>query len=201
MSITTYSGLKTAIADFLNRDDMASVIPTFISLAEAQISRDLRHWKQEKRVTTSADERYENLPNDWLGLKLATLTSGAMLQTISASDMSDRRARSDLVAEPRFIRSTADQIEFYPTPSAPTDINLLYYARVPTLSDAAPTNWLLSDAPDVLLYGSLVHSAPYLSDDARAQVWASLYQSGMDKLNFESAKGQLSGPLKMGIPR
>jgi len=201
VSITTYAELKTAVADFLNRDDLTAVIPTFISLAEAQIARDVRHWKQEKRVTTSVDERYENLPNDWLEIKLVALTTGKMLQTVSMSEMAEMRAASGTAATPRYVRLTADQIEFYPTPNAATDISMLYYARIPALSDTDTTNWLLADAPDVLLYGALVHSAPYLTDDARTSIWGALYQAGVEKLNLESQKGQTAGPLRMGVPR
>ena len=201
MSITTYAELKTAIADFLNRDDLTSVIPTFISLAEAQIARDVRHWKQEKRVTTSADERYENLPSDWLEIKLVALTTGKMLQTVSMSEMAELRASSNTAAEPRYVMLTADQIEFYPTPSAATDISMLYYARIPALSDTDTTNWLLTDAPDILLYGALLHSAPYLTDDQRVTVWGSLYQAGVEKLNLENQKGRITGPMRMGVPR
>ena len=201
MSITTYAELKSAIADFLNRDDLTSTIPTFISLGEAQIARDVRHWKQEKRVTTSVDERYENLPNDWIELKFITLSTGAMLETVAPSNMADMRARSDTPGVPKYVRMTADQLEFYPTPSAATDISMLYYARTPALSDASPTNWLLSDAPDVLLYASLIHSAPYLAEDARVQIWGSLYQSGDEKLNIENQRGRVTGPMRMGIPR
>ncbi len=43
MALTYYTGLKTSIADFLNRDDLTSVIPDFVALAEAQINRDVRH--------------------------------------------------------------------------------------------------------------------------------------------------------------
>ena len=201
MSITTYAELKSAIADFLNRDDLTSTIPTFISLGEAQIARDVRHWKQEKRVTTSVDERYENLPNDWIEVKFISLSTGAMLETVAPSNMADMRARSDTPGVPKYVRMTADQLEFYPTPSAATDISMLYYARTPALSDASPTNWLLSDAPDVLLYASLIHSAPYLAEDARVQIWGSLYQSGVEKLNIENQRGRVTGPMRMGIPR
>jgi hypothetical protein len=34
MAITTYSELKTAVADWLNRADLTSVIPDFIALAK-----------------------------------------------------------------------------------------------------------------------------------------------------------------------
>ena len=43
MAITTYAELKTAIANWLNREDLTSVIPDFISLAEADFNRKLRH--------------------------------------------------------------------------------------------------------------------------------------------------------------
>ena len=66
MSLTTYAGLQTTIADFLDRQDLTATIPTFIALAEARISRDLSHWKQEKRVDTTFNERYELVPNDMI---------------------------------------------------------------------------------------------------------------------------------------
>ena len=46
-----YTGLKAEIAEFLNRDDLTSIIPTFISLAEAEFQRVIRHWKMEARVS------------------------------------------------------------------------------------------------------------------------------------------------------
>ena len=36
MSLTNFTELKTEIANFLNRDDLTNVIPTFIRLAEAK---------------------------------------------------------------------------------------------------------------------------------------------------------------------
>ena len=45
MSITTYSELKTAIANWLNRDDLTAVIPDFVSLVVADLNRKLRHYK------------------------------------------------------------------------------------------------------------------------------------------------------------
>ena len=51
MALTTYAELKTAIGDFLNRDDLTSVAPDFISLAEADINRRVRHWRMEGRAT------------------------------------------------------------------------------------------------------------------------------------------------------
>ena len=201
MSITTYDGLKTSIANWLNRDDLTSVIPDFIALAEASIARDMRHFKQEKRVTTDVNERYENLPNDWLEIQQVQFSDGGIISSMSSAEMERMRSANDTTAKPRYMRLTADQIEFYPAPDASYEVTMQYYARVPALDDTNTTNWLLRDAPDVLLYGALVASAPYLADDARAQVWASLYRAGIEGLNAENSKARHAGPLSMGVPR
>ena len=201
MAITTYAELQASIGNWLNRDDLAAVIPDFIALAEASISRDLRHFKQEKRVTTSVDERYENLPNDWLEILQVQLSDGGVISSISAADMEARRAVNNTAGKPRYMRLTADQIELYPTPDTGYDVIMQYYARIPALTDVDTSNWLLRDAPDVLLYGALVASAPYLVDDSRITTWAALYQAGIEGLNAENLKGRHAGPLRMGVPR
>ena len=43
MALSTYDELKASIADFLNRDDLTSVIPDFIKLAETGMNREVRH--------------------------------------------------------------------------------------------------------------------------------------------------------------
>lgn len=201
MAITTYAELKTAIADFLNRDDLGAVASTFISLAEAQIDRDVRHWRQEKRVEVVPDEQYENLPHDFIEFQDLNLNDGTGLQLVSTAEMQSLKRNSQESGKPLYFRSTADQIEFYPVPNGDYTLSLHYYARVPALTDADPSNWVLVYAPDIYLYGALIHSAPYLQDDPRIQVWASLYQSAVESLRREGERGKHSGPLKMGVPR
>jgi hypothetical protein len=201
MAITTYAELKSSIANWLNRDDLTSVIPDFVSLTEAQIARDVRHWRQEKRVTTSVNEQYENLPNDWLEMIQIQLIAGGSLQAISAKELQERKEASQISQKPKYYRLTSDQIELYPAPDSPYEASMQYYARVPSLSDAETFNWVLTEYPDIYLYGALVHAAPYLADDQRVNVWASLYQSAVDALNQDSINSRVSGPLRMGIPR
>lgn len=201
MSITTYAELKTAIADFLDRDDLAAQAGTFISLAEAEISRDLRHWRQEKRVNASVDEQYENLPTDWLRINSVQHTGGGLISSVSASELQTLRAASTTTGKPRYMRLTANQMELYPVPDQAYVVEVTYLAQTPALTEAAPSNWLLDYAPDLLLYGALKHSAPYLGEDSRLAVWGSLYASGIEALNSEAESAVVSGPLSMRIPR
>ena len=201
MAITTYAELKSSIANWLNRDDLTAVIPDFIALAEAQIARDIRHWRQEKRVTTLVNEQYENLPIDWLEMIQIQLTAGGRLQVISAAELQERKEASSIAQKPKHYRLTSDQIEFYPAPDSSYEVAMQYYARVPALTNVETFNWILTEYPDIYLYGSLVHAAPYLADDQRITVWAALYQSAVDALNQDNTKSRVSGPLRMGIPR
>lgn len=194
MAISNYSELKTAIADFLNRDDLTSVVSNFISLAEASIARDLRHYSQEKRATANLNERFEVLPNDFLEMRRLQLDGTDPLRLINMDQMSDLRAKNDdLSGTPKFFCITANNIEFYPTPDTAYTMSMLYYARLDALSDSITTNWLLQRHPDVYLYGALLHTSPYLQEDSRLAVWASLYKSAIDALNYESNKAHSSG--------
>ena len=66
MGITSYSTLKSAIADWLLRDDLTAVIPSFISLAEAKFNRRIRDYRMVKRATAEIDAGYAAVPADWL---------------------------------------------------------------------------------------------------------------------------------------
>lgn len=203
MTITTYATLKTAIADFLNRDDLTSVIPTFIALAEADMQRKLRHWRMEVRATASLDTQFSAIPADWVETIRFYLTTGetSRLELISQAEMIDRKqADGNVNGRPSYYAMTGAQFELYPIPDGIYASELLYFAKIPALSDSATTNWLLTNAPDAYLYGALIHSAPYLKDDARIQVWAALYQSAIDNLNTSSNDARHSGTgLRMKI--
>jgi len=95
MALTNYTGLKTSIADFLNRDDLTAVIPDFIALAESQINRDIRHWKMEARTSgqQSALDEYMQIPADWVEtIRLhLTGTGTSVVNLISRDAMADKR--------------------------------------------------------------------------------------------------------------
>lgn len=196
--ITSYATLKTTISDFLNRDDLTSVTPTFIQLAESQIARDVRHWRMETRATATIDagDDYIQIPPDWIETIRLNLTEGDTfpLDLISRAALMDKRSGAQNVSgRPRFYTHADGQFRVYPTADAEYEVELLYFADIPNLSDVTTSNWLLSKAPDVYLYGSLLHSAPYLVEDARVNVWAQLYGAAVSRLNEESEAARMSG--------
>jgi len=198
MAISNYANLQTTIADFLNRDDLTSAIPTFIQLGESQMNRDIRHWEMEARVSgqQSQGDQYMQLPADWLETIRFHLTSQGTdaVELASLASIADKRAAvDDQAGRPRFYAHVRGEFELFPTPDEDTDFELLYYQKIPALSDSSTTNWLLEYAPDIYLYASLAHSAPYLQEDARIAVWAQMYSAAVAQLNAQSERVKNSG--------
>ena len=192
MPITNYDELQTVIADYLNRDDLAARIPTFIDLCESALNRDLRHWRNENRAIAPVNTRYSALPSDFVEpIRMELSDDKTPVQLMSHYEMqSEREKTSDQAGKPRNYNITQGEIELYPTPDTTYNLEMYYYGKIPSLTAAAPTNAVLTNFPDVYLYGSLINSAPFLGDDQRLVVWAGLYQSAVDAVNTQSERAK-----------
>jgi hypothetical protein len=196
MALTTYTELKTSIGDWLNRSDLTNAIPDFISLAEAQVERTLRTRQMIVRANASFDAQYGAVPADFLetkSLKLTSTNPQTPLQFLSIDALDNEAANYTASAKPKFFGVVGGQFRLVPTPDATYTTELTYYAKLTKLSNSVTTNWLLASSPDIYLYGALLQAAPYLQDDARIQVWSSLYDRAMSELQTADDRGASSG--------
>ena len=198
MTLTTYTELKSSLADWLNRTDLTSAIADFISLAEAQMERQLRTRQMIVRATASfaAAAEYGTVPDDFLETKSIKLDTNPVtslsFQTIEGMDqLSNTTYLSS--GKPLYFSVVGNQFRLLPIPDGAYTADLVYYAKLAKLSATNATNWLLTQAPDVYLYGSLLQAAPYLQDDARISVWSSLYLAGLEQLQVADDRGSTSG--------
>lgn len=199
MALDSNINLQAAIAGWLNRDDLTSSIPDFITLCEAQMNKDLRTRQMIKRAQATISHEYEDLPGDYLEmLGIQIPTAGSLppdaVEYISPSAFN---ARTDLFTPgtPSMFTIIGEQLRFGPPPSSLV-CEVSYYAPIPPLALNA-SNWLLVAAPEIYLYGSLIQSAPYLRDDQRVGVWQTFYATGVSNLNDSSnAAAHAAGPLR-----
>ena len=206
MALTTYTELKASLADWLNRSDLTSVIPDFISLAEAQMERQLRTRQMIVRATASfaAAAEYGTVPDDFLEVKSIKLDTNPVTSlTFQTIDSLDQLSNTTYLSsgKPLYFTVVGNQFRLLPIPDGAYTADLVYYAKLTKLSASVATNWLLTQAPDVYLYGSLLQAAPYLQDDARISVWSSLYTAGLDQLQVADDRGSTSGGALMARAR
>src|SRR5512139_447583 len=117
MAIDSYSTLKSTVADFLNRSDLTSVIPTFISLAEAKFNRVLRTRQMVKRATATIDTQYFAMPADFLEAKKLVLNTNPLtVVDFATAEYLDQQRASTYVAtgKPALFGVIGTQFEVVP---------------------------------------------------------------------------------------
>lgn len=208
--VTSYNELQEAISATIDRTDMDDSRKMWIRLCEAAVNRKLRHhglFCRSESVGWRTD-RYVPLPDDWLKSRNVEMIlaaenpeipaeplDGEQFQlTYQSPDVIDMMKQDDsLVASGCHYTYYSNVLEVFPDPEQEFRLILEYYKKVPKLTNSAPTNWLLANHPDIYFYGSLVHSAPYLRDDARIALWSNLYEAGIAELNLEHEDSMQSG--------
>jgi hypothetical protein len=198
MAINTYATLKSSIADFLNRDDLTSVIPTFITLAESKFNRAIRTRQMVKRATATVDGRFFAMPADFLESRSFQLNTNPITVLEYVTEGYGNTLNSTVYqssGRPKKFTVVGTQLEVIPAPDSSYESELTYYAKIAALSDDNTSNWLLTSNPDIYLYGALLQSAPYLKDDARIAVWSQLYTSSVDELNVADQRASVASSI------
>ena len=197
MAISTYSELQTAVANWLDRDDLTARIPEFITLCEARFNRSLRIRAMETldiSVDTVAGTSTVALPTGYVQMRDISLITSPLTQLqYLTPEIMNRLNSGSLTGKPETYTIIANNILFGPTPDSAYDISMLYYKTFDALTDAAPTNWVITNAPDVYLYGALLEAEPFLMNDQRVQLWATALTQSITTLQEQDNKDRHSG--------
>ena len=196
MAIGTYSELKTAIANFLARDDLTDRIPEFISLAEARMGRELSTRSQEKRstATISGGDAFVSLPTDLRSVRLVKLNTAPteVLEYYTPVRLNEMYA-SGATGKPRAYTVIGAEIKFAPTPDADYTAEIVYGEGADTLSDSNTINTILTRHPDAYLYGSLAAAGVYLMDDQKTGLYEQLFTRSIGEIRREEDEGKHAG--------
>ncbi len=198
MAIETYSDLKAAIADWLNRSDLATQIPDFIRLAELDIYRRLRVRGAEKAINTTLSAGVVAVPADFAEAKHLYIdgSPSTPLEWVSVAWLMSAYPTRSASGMPGYVAQDGGNFVFGPYPDADYTLKGTYYARQTALSTSNETNWLTREAPDALLYGALWHARGFLHDDARIPAWRAIYEEAIAALKREGRNADYgAGPI------
>jgi hypothetical protein len=190
--VLTYDSLISTIEQYLERNDPAVVdqIPTFITLAEFEIAQQIKTLGQMQVVEGNmiAGQPVIAKPARW--------------RKTTSMEVSANGAKSPvLLRKYEYLKSytpdatTTGQPKFYadydythwlvaPTPDQNYPFEVLYYERIEPLSSANQTNWITQNAPNAMLFGTLLQAMPFLKNDAR-QIFQQKYQEAIAALKTE----------------
>ena len=205
MSLSNYSDLKTTVANYLGRSDLTAQIPTFISLAEIRLARQLRLRQMLKVVssTTTAGDGTVGLPSDFLSVRdfYVDVSPRQPLSYLSPSAFT-RDARPHESGKPIFYTQRGLEFELAPQPDTTYVVVMLYYAKPTALSDTNTSNVFMANCPDALLYAALLEAEPYIMNDARLATWTQLYSSAITSLAESDNSSEYAGvPVSMSVTK
>lgn len=193
MAITSFAELQQAIIDWTNKPELIQLADNFIQLAESDFNSRLRCREMIVRARTTNDDEYVRLPTDFLEAINLQIIGGQTPLRYVTLDQADQIKHAQIYTQVHAYSIMNGAIELIPNPAEDVEIEMVYYAEIPALTSSNTSNWLLNKAPDIYLYGSLLHAAPLLEEDARIPLWDSICNKRIESLNLESTKSLHSG--------
>lgn len=146
-----------------------AAIPDFITLLENRVNRELRVGEMLTTAPIVLTDGLGALPDDYL-----------QYRRLSADTYPRWELNYGGQNEGRGFTISGSAITGWPITIG--NLSMEYYAKIPALTEANPTNWLLTKAPEVYLYGSLLEAMPFTGDDQRAGTWHAYYDKAIGGL-------------------
>ena len=201
MALSNYTELQTAVQTELKFSEAGFVaaIPDMILRAEAKINRRVRLREMENlstdtyaAATTSLADRSMNLPTGYIELinlehKIATADDTTYEPVIYVDpNQIHKYYEASTAGELRY--TLRQNIEFNAPVGVDHTIRFHYLKKWDIATDT--TNWLLTNYPDVYLYGALSEAEGFLRNDQRIPLWKGMFALGLDDLDKLSERGR-----------
>jgi len=195
MAVTmTYTSLVADTTLYLERSDAQTInqIPSFVNLCESIISDELKILGQQQTVTTTLVQGNVTLqkPARWRKTTSMNVTvAGERLPLLLRKYEYMRNYWPDPTIEsvPKYYGDyDFDHWFIAPTPDDNYAIEILYYEKIQPLDATNQTNWFTINAPQAMLYGTLLQAMPFLKNDSRVQLWQAMYDRAIQTLKLEN---------------
>lgn len=159
--ISDYATLKSEVASWSHRTDLTTTIPGLIDIAECEIFRELALRNVETSVsgTTSGDTL--TFPDDAESVERIKLEYAGTSATLDYTSPNGLSALLGSLGRPSRYTVENGAIRLLAAPDGPYSYTIYYVPKLASLSDAAPSNWLLLNHADLYLKACLLQVAKY----------------------------------------
>lgn len=193
MAITTYDTLKSAIANWTNRDDLTSYLDEFIDITESKMNRKLRLSEMETRATSTANTEYLALPDDYLEVRNVQLNVNPVIPLEYLSPYQIDMYTDSATGQPKYYSVIGDEIQLYPAPDGNYTIEITYYKKITPLDGTNTTNFVLEEWPDLYLSGCLQQAFTFLMNPDSAMMHGQEFERLIAEISKQSRSRKYSG--------
>lgn len=207
----TYAQLKTAIQDFAENTETSFVtnLPVFIRGAEDRIFTlvDLELFRKNATSTLTNGDPYLSVPGDYMApfsLQITTSGSEQFLMLKDVNFVQQYTIDYGVNELPKYYGIfDVDNFILSPTPDSNYTVELHYYYRPASLTAGSDsqTSWLSDNAPNALLYGSLVEAYTYMKGEAdMMQLYEQRFAQEIQRLKDLAEARENSDAYRRGLP-
>lgn len=194
MAIDNYEDLKAAIVRFNGGDDLVQTLDDAIDITESRIyanpTEPLRLRSMETRSTAALDtsSRFLALPDGFLKMRrLQVETNGGNCDVRYFTP--EQLSVANTGGIPRFFTVTS-QLEFDRVPDSTYTIEMQFFARPTPISEDNPTNDVLTNYPDIYLFGSLWVVNQYAAEEEKAEYYYGKFIESISGANIQDRRGR-----------
>jgi hypothetical protein len=190
----TYATLQAKVVDLLHRTGETAIealAPDWIGYAEAEMQARVKLLEFETRATVTITAGAGTLPTGYMGMRSVSWDGIGTLEYIEPDAYDALRANDS--GEGHYYTVTGAQI--LTTPMGDGEVDCLYLARFTPLSDSNTSNAILTNFPDVYVYGALKHASVWTQDDAAVQKYGLMFNAACDRINENNAQRKYGNSL------
>lgn len=197
--ITNFDTLQTAVLSELKRTGDVSLtaeLPGFIQLAEAEIFRELQLRRTETIITGTTSSATIALPVG-SAIERVSITANSRDYSLDYTSPNNLRVFSSAGQPARYTVENGI-IKLLPAPNGPYTYALYTVPNLAALSASNPTNWVITNAPDVYLFGTVVHAANWTRDAEAVAIYRPQFDRALSSVQRNDLNARLprSGGLQ-----
>jgi hypothetical protein len=207
----TYAQLKTAIQDYTENTETSFVtnLPVFIRAAEDRIFKlvDLEIFRKNATSALTQGDPYLSVPSDYLSSFSLSVTNSSSKEFLLQKDVNyiqEYNPNPATTGTPKYYAFfDKDNFIMAPTPDSNYAVELHYYYRPASLTAGSDsgTTWLSDNAPNALLYGSLVEAYIYMKGEQdMLQMYEKQFTEAMTRIKDLAEARENSDAYRRGLP-
>lgn len=187
----TYDSLVEDVKRYCERNDASFVdqIPRLIMLTEQSIAAEIKTLMQLNVVNTTltVDDPVLEKPARWrktISMKI----NGQPIMNRSMDYVTQYQSESPTGQPLYYGDYDYDHWALAPIPNNNYGVEIIYYSRIQPLDITNQENLLTREAPQALLFGTLLQTQGYLKNTDKLAVWKGYYDAAISALKGEDQR-------------
>jgi hypothetical protein len=201
--VQTYDNLVADVINYMERDDAQFVaqIPSLIGLAESAIAAELKTYLQLTVVETTLAQNQVVLAKPARWRKTVSMkANGKPILMRSQDYISMYQSESSPGQVLYYAEYDYNNWAFAPAPAASTPVEIIYYSEIQPLDSQNQQNLFTREAPQAMLFGTLLQAQGYLKALDKLPVWKGYYTDAIAALKKEDNSRRLDRNVTVQEP-